>query len=133
MSTEVEAPSQLQISPEIPEAVRQRHLMEMDAQLNFDKAMANFVREDLKDLNEENKSEKREDCSSSISDHIKWGDSVELNSQSSRSQRSDSRCGDSVLSGNSNNSNRSFTKETYAQLMASADKWTSEEDVIRHS
>jgi len=129
MSAAVEASSQLQISPEIPEAVRQRHLMEMDAQLNFDKAMANFVREDPKDLNEENKSERRDDCSSSISD-VKWGDSVELNSQSSRSQRSDSRCGDSVLSGSSNNSNRSFTKDTYTQLMASADKWTSEEDVI---
>ena len=80
-------------------------------------------------MNEEDKSEKRDDCSSSISD-VKWGDSVELNSQSSRSQRSDSRCGDSVLSGSSNNSNRSFTKDTYTQLMASADKWTSEADVI---
>jgi hypothetical protein len=44
MSAAVEASSQLQTSPEIPEAVRQRHLMEMDAQLNFDKAMANFKR-----------------------------------------------------------------------------------------
>ena len=83
MSTAVEASSQLQTSPEISEAERQRHLMELDAQLNFDKAMMNFVKEDLKDLNEENKSERRDDCASSISDHIKWGNSVELNSHSS--------------------------------------------------
>ena len=38
MSTAVEASSQLQVSPEISEAERQRHLMEMDAQCNVDKA-----------------------------------------------------------------------------------------------
>jgi hypothetical protein len=123
MSTAVEAPSQLQASPEVSDEVKQRHLMEMDVQCNVDNAMANFVKEDLKDLNVEIKSERRDDCSSNTSDHIKWGESVELNSQSSRSQRSS-------RSGSSNNSNISFTKEMYTQLMASSEKWTSEEDVI---
>jgi hypothetical protein len=133
MSTAMEESSLSQVSPEISEAEKQKHLMELEAQLHFNKAMST---EDLKDLNEEKKSERRDDCTSSvssgdqISDHINWGHSVELNSQSSRSQKSDSRCGDSERSESSNNSNRSFTKEMYTQLMASSDKWASEEDVI---
>jgi hypothetical protein len=132
MNTAMEESSQPQISPEISEAEKQKHLLELEAQLQFNKSMSRIVTEDLKDLNEEKKSERRDDCASSVSsgDHINWGHSVELNSHSSRSQKSDSRCSGSERSGSSINSNRSFTKEIYTQLMASSDKWTSEEDVI---
>jgi hypothetical protein len=63
MHTVMEESSQLQISPEISEVERQRHLLELDAQLQFNKAIE---AEDPKDLNEEKKSEKRDDCASSV-------------------------------------------------------------------
>ncbi len=97
MNTAMEESSQLEISPEISEAEKQKHLMELEAQLHFNKAMSGIETEDLKNLNKENKSERHDDCTSSVSsgDHINWGNSVELNSHSSRSQKSESRCSDS--------------------------------------
>ncbi len=113
MKTAMDGSSQLQISPEISETEKQNHLMELEAQLHFNKAMADIEKEYPDDLSEEKKAEKRDDCSSSVSsgDYIKWENSVELNSHSSRSQKSDSRCSGSERSGSSINSNRSFTNK----------------------
>ncbi len=132
MDTSMEGSSLQQISPEISESVKQKHLAELEARLHFNKTIAKFENGDLTDLNEEKKVETRDDCASSISSGgtFKYPTSVELNSQSSGSQKSSVRSRSSGRSGSSNNSCRTFTKEMYTQLMASSDKWACEEDVI---
>ncbi len=94
--------------------------------------MAKYEKEDLNDLNEEKKVDEHNDGASSISsgDTFKCMSSVDLSSQSSGSQQSSSRSSGSGRSSSSSDSNRTFTKEMYSQLMASSDKWTSEGDVI---
>ncbi len=128
----MEGSSQQQISPEISEALKQKHLGELEAQFHFNKTIAKFADEDLNDLNEEKKVETRDDCAASVSsgDTFKCMSSADLNSQSSGSQKSSSRSSGSRRSGSSNNSCRTFTKEMYTQLMASSDKWACEEDVV---
>jgi hypothetical protein len=129
--TPMEESSQQQISPEISEAKRQKHLGELEAQLHFNRTLTKFADEDLNDLNEEKKVETQDDCASSVSSggtyHPK---SVDLHSHSSGSLKLSSRSGGSERSGSSNNSCRTFTKEMYKQLMASSDKWECKEDVI---
>ncbi len=65
--TPMEGSSQQQISPEISEAKRQKHLAEFEAQLHYNKTIAKFTDEDLNDLNEEKKVETRNDRASSVS------------------------------------------------------------------
>ena len=93
--------------------------------------MAKFEKEDLNDLNEEKKVEMRDDDASSVSSGgtFKCPQSVDLNSQSSGSQKLSSRSSGSGRSGSSNNSCRTFTREMYTQLMvrqASHTAWPSE-------
>ncbi len=59
MDTAMERSSQQQISPEISEALKQRHLGELEAQFHFNKTIAKFADEDLNDLNKEKKKSKR--------------------------------------------------------------------------
>ncbi len=130
--TPMEGSSQQQISPEISEAKRQRHLAELEAQLQFNKTIAKFADEDLNDLNGKKKDETHDDCASSVTSGGSYQNpkSVDLNSHSSGSLKLSSRSGGSERSGSSNNSCRTFTKEMYEQLMASSDKWECEEDII---
>ena len=114
MDGALEGSSPQQISSEISEASRQRHLVEMDAQFHFNRTLAKFTSGDPNDLNESKTVEARDDCSASVSsgNTYKSPSSVDLNSQSSGSQKSSSRSGGgSVRSGSSNNSCRTFTKE----------------------
>jgi hypothetical protein len=114
------------------EAEKQKHLGELEAQFHFNKTVAKFEKEDLNDLNEEKKVDGHDDGTSSVSSGgtFKCMNSVDLNSQSSGSQQSSSQSRGRGRSASSSDSNRTFTKEMYSQLMASSDKWSSEEDVI---
>ncbi len=132
MDSAMEGSSQQQISPEISEALKQKHLGELETQYHFNKTMAKFSDEDLNDLNGEKKVETRDECASSVSSGgtFKYPPTVELNSQSSGSQKSSLRSRSSGRSGSCNNSCRTFTKEMYTQLMTSSDQWFCEEDVV---
>ncbi len=66
MDIAMEDSSQQEISPEISEAVKQKHLVEMDAQFHFNRTLAKFTNEDPNDLNEEKTVETRDDCAASI-------------------------------------------------------------------
>jgi hypothetical protein len=89
-------------------------------------------KEDLNDPNEEKNVDEHDNGVSSVPSGgtFRCISSVELNSQSSKSQQSSSRSSGSVHSSSSSGSHPFFTNEMYTQLMASSDKWKSEGDVI---
>ena len=144
----LEEPPQQRISSEMSDAVRQRHLDELEVQYQFNNTMARYAEESSSskndeapvDLSEENKDEKHDDGDASVSSAGSHPSrisrdfqcsSVELNSQSDMSRGSSSVQGSiSERSSSSSGSNRDFTKEIYSRLMESSDKWASETDVI---
>jgi hypothetical protein len=79
--------------------------VKLEAQHHFNKTMAKFEKEDLNDLNEEKKIDRRDDCASSVSsgDTFKCMNSVDLNSQSRGSQQLSSRSRGSGRSASSSN------------------------------
>ena len=144
----LEEPPQQRISLEMSDAVKQRHLDELEVQFQFNNICARYVEESSTskddeapvDLSEENKDEKHDDGDASVSSAGSHPSrisrdfqcsSVDLSSQSDRSRGSSSVQGSiSERSSSSSGSNRDFTKEIYTRLMESSEKWASEEDVI---
>jgi hypothetical protein len=144
----LEEPPQQRISSEMSDAVRQRHLDELEVQYQFNNTMARYAKESSSskndeapvDLSEENKDEKHDDGDASVSSAGSHPSrisrdfqcsSVDLGSQSDMGRDSSSVQGSiSEHSSSSSGSNRDFTKEIYTRLMESSDKWASEVDVI---
>jgi hypothetical protein len=58
----LEGSSPQQISPEISEASRRKHLGELEAQFHFNRTLDKFTNEDPNDLNETKMVETRDDC-----------------------------------------------------------------------
>ena len=141
-----EEPPQQCISSEMSDAVKQRHLDELEVQFQFNNTCARYANEsssskddeDQVDLIEKSKADVPEDCAESVSSggtHHSGGtfkciSSVELSSQSSGSQKLSSQSSSSTNSSSSSGQGRDFTKEIYSRLMESSDNWASEVDVI---
>jgi hypothetical protein len=143
-----EEPVPQRISSEMSDEKRQRLLDEMEVQYQFNKTMERYANEPSpsKDndnhfvLSEEKRDADHKDGNASVSSAGSHrsrvsrdfqSSSIDLNSQSSASRGSASEQGSiSGQSSNSSGSNVIFTKEIYTQLMASSDKWSSENDVI---
>ena len=136
------------ISSEMSDERKQRLLDELEVQYQFNKTMERYANEPSPSKDNDNhfdSSEEKRDADpkdgnasvSSAGSHRSrvsrdfQSSSIDLNSQSSESRGSASEQGS--ISGQSSNSSGSkviFTKEIYTQLMASSDKWSSENDVI---